>query len=151
MQVSKLSSGVLMDGFLLCHPLQIILSGSLKFFYNRLLSASLHSGEVDSWVKIIDSRDVLQRVMWIAANTMNVQLLEKVFIFVAAAIKGVIHCPFIYSNLSLFIVELLEKLSAEGICSKSGTFTFSFFNACASLINLDLGFMVYKVSIRAEC
>lgn len=46
--------------------------------YDRLLSASLHSEQVDSWIKVIDSREVLERVMWIAANTMNSLLLEKV-------------------------------------------------------------------------
>ncbi|KAI5056379.1 hypothetical protein GOP47_0028197 [Adiantum capillus-veneris] len=43
----------------------------------RLLSASLHSDQVDSWVKAINSGEVLERVMWIAANTMNSLLLEK--------------------------------------------------------------------------
>lgn len=47
----------------------------------RLLSASLHSEEVDSWVKAIDSREVLERVMWITANTMNCLLLEKTMTF----------------------------------------------------------------------
>ncbi|MCO5586000.1 hypothetical protein L7F22_039937 [Adiantum nelumboides] len=43
----------------------------------RLLSASLHSDQVDSWVTALNSREVLERVMWIAANTMNSLLLEK--------------------------------------------------------------------------
>lgn len=43
----------------------------------RLLSAGLRSGEAVSWEEALQPEQVLQRIMWIAANTMNSQLLEK--------------------------------------------------------------------------
>ena len=89
--------------------MKIVFTDPFVFFFNRLLSASLHSGEVDSWVKVIDSRDVLQRVMWIAANTMNLQLLEKVFICVAAALKRVIHCSLMLSKLFWKSLHLISR------------------------------------------
>lgn len=43
----------------------------------RLLSAGLRSGEVVSWGEALQPEQVLQRILWVAANTMNSQLLEK--------------------------------------------------------------------------
>eukprot|EP01018_Ginkgo_biloba_P039483 Gb_26867 [translate_table: standard] len=43
----------------------------------RLLSAGLHSEEAVSWAEALEPELILQRIMWVAANTMNSQLLEK--------------------------------------------------------------------------
>lgn len=43
----------------------------------RLLSAGLRSGEVVSWGEALQPEQALQRILWVAANTMNSQLLEK--------------------------------------------------------------------------
>lgn len=43
----------------------------------RLLSAGLRSGEVVSWGEALQPEQVLQRILWVAVNTMNSQLLEK--------------------------------------------------------------------------
>ncbi|GLJ12011.1 hypothetical protein SUGI_0181970 [Cryptomeria japonica] len=43
----------------------------------RLLSAGLHSEEAISWAEALEPEQILQRIMWIAANTMNSHLLEK--------------------------------------------------------------------------
>ncbi|BFI30856.1 hypothetical protein MPTK2_3g16150 [Marchantia polymorpha subsp. ruderalis] len=43
----------------------------------RLLSAGLHSDVAVAWVATIKSPKVLERIMWMAANTLNCQLLEK--------------------------------------------------------------------------
>lgn len=43
----------------------------------RLLSAGMRSEETVSWGEALQSEQVLKRIMWIAATTMNSQLLEK--------------------------------------------------------------------------
>ncbi|KAL2634919.1 hypothetical protein R1flu_006398 [Riccia fluitans] len=43
----------------------------------RLLSAGLHSEVAVAWVTAIKPLKVLERIMWMAANTLNSQLLEK--------------------------------------------------------------------------
>lgn len=44
----------------------------------RLLSAALHSDAANAWVVVINEEEVLERIMWMASNTMNSQLREKV-------------------------------------------------------------------------
>ncbi|KAG0579041.1 hypothetical protein KC19_4G067800 [Ceratodon purpureus] len=43
----------------------------------RLLSAGLHSDAASAWINALQQEEVLERIMWIAANTMNSQLREK--------------------------------------------------------------------------
>eukprot|EP00252_Welwitschia_mirabilis_P000693 TRINITY_DN10664_c0_g1_i1.p1 TRINITY_DN10664_c0_g1~~TRINITY_DN10664_c0_g1_i1.p1 ORF type:complete len:561 (-),score=118.79 TRINITY_DN10664_c0_g1_i1:63-1745(-) len=43
----------------------------------RLLCAGLHSKEAVRWAELLQPEEVLQRITWIASNTMNSQLLEK--------------------------------------------------------------------------
>jgi hypothetical protein len=44
----------------------------------RLLSAGLHSEVVSAWVMALKGEEVMERILWMVANTMNSQLLEKV-------------------------------------------------------------------------
>ncbi len=46
--------------------------------YCRLLSAGLHSEVVSAWVTALKGEEVMERILWVVANTMNSQLLEKV-------------------------------------------------------------------------
>lgn len=43
-----------------------------------MLSAGLHSDAASAWIHALQREEVLERIMWIAANTMNSQLREKV-------------------------------------------------------------------------
>lgn len=92
----------------------------------RLLSASLHSDQVDSWVKAIDSREILERVMWIAANTMNSLLLEKSTELLLAMVDcqgstaSVLLSSLVCLGLPSVLTDLLaSEVSAfdEGTCS----------------------------------
>eukprot|EP00250_Pteridium_aquilinum_P007964 c17561_g1_i1 orf=219-1892(+) len=92
----------------------------------RLLSASLHSEEVDSWIKAIDSREILERVMWIAANTMNSLLLEKSTELLLAMVdcqgstSSVLLSSLVHLGLPAVLTDLLaSEISAlnEGTCS----------------------------------
>jgi len=47
-------------------------------FWNRLLTAGLQSGESITWAEALQSEHVLCQILWIAENTLNQQLLEKV-------------------------------------------------------------------------
>lgn len=44
----------------------------------RLLTVSLQGEDFISWVEALSPEYVLQRILWIAENTLNLQLLEKV-------------------------------------------------------------------------
>ncbi|KAH7287466.1 hypothetical protein KP509_32G057200 [Ceratopteris richardii] len=92
----------------------------------RLLSASLHSDQVDSWVKAIESPEVLERVIWIAANTMNSLLLEKSTELLLAMVDcqgsttSILVSSLVKLGLPAVLTELLaSELSAfkDGICS----------------------------------
>lgn len=45
---------------------------------NRLLTVGLQSDESISWAEALQSEHVLCQILWIAENTLNLQLLEKV-------------------------------------------------------------------------
>lgn len=58
-----------------------ILQNTKPFTFNfssRLLAAGLQSGEYIKWVEALQSEHVLCQILWIAENTLNHQLLEKV-------------------------------------------------------------------------
>lgn len=50
--------------------------------YCRLMSAGLHSDAASAWINALEREEVLDRIMWIVANTMNPQLREKVRLIV---------------------------------------------------------------------
>eukprot|EP00249_Psilotum_nudum_P013307 c24272_g1_i3 orf=861-2543(-) len=54
----------------------------------RLLSVGLHGEEAQIWVKAIESEDVLGRIIWIATNTTNSQLLKKSTVLLLTMVDG---------------------------------------------------------------
>lgn len=47
-------------------------------FWNSLLTVGLQSGESIAWAEALQSEHILCQILWIAENTLNLQLLEKV-------------------------------------------------------------------------
>ncbi|XP_021611223.1 uncharacterized protein LOC110614069 [Manihot esculenta] len=43
----------------------------------RLLTSGLQSGKCNTWAEALQSEHILGRIMWVAENTLNAQLLEK--------------------------------------------------------------------------
>lgn len=57
----------------------------MLLWLSRLLSAGLHSEVAGTWVDVLKSEDIVERIMWIAGNTMNSNLLEKASTDILAA------------------------------------------------------------------
>lgn len=72
--------------FVLCCKLDIILFFVIIVFIlqtflcyeNRLLTVGLQSDESITWAEALQSEHTLCQILWIAENTLNLQLLEKV-------------------------------------------------------------------------
>lgn len=70
-----------------------MLYASLKFkIIHRLFSLGLRSSESSTWAAALQSDHILCRILWIAENSLNLQLLEKVSnsMFVVFAYENVI-------------------------------------------------------------
>eukprot|EP00897_Mesotaenium_endlicherianum_P008704 jgi/Mesen1/7862/ME000042S07314 len=139
-RIREISLGIL--GNLACHPgpqavmvnvpnlMQTVVQ---QFFVDdppsltetcRLLSAGLHSEQASSWVTAVESEEVLGRIMWIAANTVHVQLLEKSTELILAMVDG--HgdaaTVLVAGLLRLGLQELLtDLLAAELTAVTSGS------------------------------
>lgn len=85
----------------------------------RLLSAGLHSDEASAWVTVLDSEDLLGRIMWMAANTMHAQLLEKSTELLLAMVDGRrdSSSPLLPGLLRLGLPDLLTDLMASELAS----------------------------------
>lgn len=56
----------------------ILQTSLIVSFGNRLLTVGLQSGESITWAEALQSEHILCQILWIAENTLNLQLLEKV-------------------------------------------------------------------------
>ncbi|KAH9298380.1 hypothetical protein KI387_030062, partial [Taxus chinensis] len=78
-----------------------------------LLSAGLHSEEANSWAEALKPEQILRRVMWIAANTMNSQLLQKSTELLLAMVDSqkeaalTLIPPLVYLGLPELLTDLL--------------------------------------------
>lgn len=81
----------------------------------RLLSAGLHSDQVASWVGAMESEETLGRIMWMAANTNQPQLLEKSTELLLAMVDGKRETALVLlpALLRLGLPELLTDLLAN--------------------------------------
>ncbi|XP_029129860.1 protein saal1 isoform X2 [Cajanus cajan] len=91
--VTEISIGII--GNLACHevPMKHVIStkGLIEIIVNklfmddplclcetcRLLTVGLQSGESVAWAEVLQSEHILCQILWIAENTLNLQLLEK--------------------------------------------------------------------------
>ncbi|XP_058779747.1 uncharacterized protein LOC131653576 isoform X2 [Vicia villosa] len=104
MRVNEISIGII--GNLACHevPMKRIVStkGLIEMIVDklflddpqclsetsRLLTVGLQSGESISWAEALKFEHVLSQILWIAENTLNLQLLEKIAGLILAILES---------------------------------------------------------------
>ncbi|CAN6692247.1 unnamed protein product [Malus baccata var. baccata] len=89
----------------------------------RLLTVGLHSSERITWAKALQSEHNLSRILWIAENSLNLQLIEKNVELLLATIENsdeVVHIllpPLMKLGLASLLINLLDfemsKLMSE--------------------------------------
>ncbi|CAM6126736.1 unnamed protein product [Calypogeia fissa] len=114
----------------------------------RLLSAGLHSEVTVAWVESIKPDNVLERIMWMAVNTLDSQLLEKCTELILAMVDSRRDAAFVLlpSLLRLGLPGLLTDLSDCELTSiHEGTST-------RGDVVLDIVLQIAEaVSIQDEC
>ncbi|KAK7402095.1 hypothetical protein VNO78_14086 [Psophocarpus tetragonolobus] len=103
-RVTEISIGII--GNLACHevPMKHIISikGLIEIIVDklfmddpqclcetcRLLTVGLQSGESITWTEVLQSEHVLCQILWIAENTLNLQLLEKIIGLILAILES---------------------------------------------------------------
>ncbi|XP_057457120.1 uncharacterized protein LOC130748051 [Lotus japonicus] len=141
MRVTEISIGII--GNLACHevPMKHIVStkGLIdtivdKLFLDdpqglcetcRLLTVGLQSGESITWAEALQSEHILCQILWIAENTLNLQLLEKSVGLILAILEGqakvvdALLPPLMKLGLASILINLLtfeiSKLTSERI------------------------------------
>ncbi|XP_014498326.1 protein saal1 [Vigna radiata var. radiata] len=140
-RVTEISIGII--GNLACHevPMKHIIStnGLMEIIIDklflddpqclyetcRLLAAGLQSGEYIKWVEALQSEHVLCQILWIAENTLNHQLLEKIIGLILVILESqqevmdALLPPMMKLGLANILISLLtfeiSKLTSERI------------------------------------
>ncbi|XP_014621517.1 protein saal1-like isoform X2 [Glycine soja] len=140
-RVTEISIGII--GNLACHevPMKHIISteGLIEIILDklfmddpqclcetcRLLTVGLQSGESIAWAEALQSEHILCQILWIAENTLNLQLLEKIIGLILAILESqqkvvdAILPPMMKLGLANILISLLtfeiSKLMTERI------------------------------------
>ncbi|CAL1404099.1 unnamed protein product [Linum trigynum] len=80
----------------------------------RIFTSGLKSKECGTWCEALEADHVLSRIMWVAENTLNLQLLEKSVEFLIAVLEcreevsSALIPPFMKLGLSSLLIHLLS-------------------------------------------
>jgi hypothetical protein len=124
----------------------------------RLLSAGLHSEAVSAWVMALKGEEVMERILWMVANTMNSQLLEKSTELLLAMVDSRIDAAsgFLPTLLRLGLLDLLtDLLACEVTAINEGTSScgYEIFLAChrhRKVFLFEARAFLYFMTIRVQ-
>ncbi|XP_024515401.1 protein SAAL1 isoform X1 [Selaginella moellendorffii] len=90
----------------------------------RLINVGLHSKQIENWIGEINTQETLEHILWIAENTLNEQLVEKVLELLLTMVDSEkkTAAVFLPGLVKSGIVSLLAKLTTsqvEGITQGS--------------------------------
>ncbi|KDP34347.1 hypothetical protein JCGZ_11230 [Jatropha curcas] len=87
----------------------------------RLLTLGLQGDMCNTWVEALQSENILGRVMWVAENTLNPQLLEKVVELLSAILESEkVSSILLPSLMKLGLTNLLINLLASEMSTLTG-------------------------------